>query len=365
MPSALSITKLQEFLTAQGLIIFRYYVMDGMCFFLEVQSIKTADVFMLYLPSKYNFSVEHGKDVYKIKYIDIGTSSRNVTQDYAHEPDNLDVEDIYRNDDDNGAEAGDGKNDNMEDRMEGKYKHDVRLKDISKDDLAVLKSIYRQIRRLRYCVQNLKYKVAIVYKNYICAIRRDDSINLIVVKHMTGDSCKKLMVIADLETLSRKDERSVEEIRTVRNSIYRILERNQGTHARTIFRMIESQKDIVAIPEQAQRKKDNYDRMLDHLSVLLETVNEVEHKLESDLEALNADTVMSGLQTDITRAHHKAKLEKDMDRIMIIKDDICKTLIAVRAKRESAALSIDTIMFDNTVMFDTMIKNFASLQSYC
>jgi hypothetical protein len=73
----------------------------------------------------------------------------------------------------------------------------------------------------------------------------------------------------------------------------------------------------------------------------------------------------TGLHTDINIAHNRTKLQQELDKIATIKKEIAKTLGYLREKRENSILSIDKINFDNAIMFDCMIKNFAKLKDFC
>ena len=53
----LSIVKLQEFLTLKGFVANKFFIMNGYCFYLEIFCLKTADIFLLYIPSKYNIQI--------------------------------------------------------------------------------------------------------------------------------------------------------------------------------------------------------------------------------------------------------------------------------------------------------------------
>ena len=88
---------------------------------------------------------------------------------------------------------------------------------------------------------------------------------------------------------------------------------------------------------------------------------QAEEKLELEIEELEANTD-TNLQNDIVKAHHKARLLKEIDKIHKLKNDISKGLISLRDKRENSILITDDILFDNGVMFDRMIKNFAKLK---
>jgi hypothetical protein len=355
----LSIAKLQEFLSSKGFVPNKYFIIDGSCFYIELFCLKTADIFLLYIPSKYDIRVRPDSNVYKIKYIDMG-SSDNLTDEYAGKPDNLDIENAYGN---MQVHLSPDK-DKMEEHLESNYRHAISLNDISKDDTTDLKGVYRQLKRLKYCVQNLKYKLAIIFKNYLCSIRRDDSIDCFAVKNYPREDCKQLLVIIDLETFYEKNEKLVEDIYVVRQSIYRVLERNQNMHGQVMEKIMENRKDIISIPQLVEIKKNKYDAMITQLEEMLKIMSEAEKKVMDQLYELKQNNT-DGLQNDIDRVHHKSRLEKELDKINSIRGSISKHMFILREKRENAILSVDKIMFDNTVMFDSMVKNFAKLKDFC
>jgi len=355
----LSIAKLQDFLSTKGFVANKYFIMDGSCFYIELFCLKTADIFFLYIPSKYDIRPQSAENTYKLKYIDMA-SSDNLPDEYAGQPSNIDIENAYGN---MQVHLSPDK-DQMEEHLESGYRHAISLSDISQDDTIDLKAIYRQLKRLKYCVQNLKYKLGIISKNYICAIRRDDSIDCFTIKNYPRDDCKQLVVIIDLETLYEKSDKVVDDIHTVRQSIYRVLERNQNMHGQVIEKIIENKKDISTIPQLAENKKLKYDQMISQLEQMITVMSEAEKKVLEQLYEINNSNA-PGLQNDINRVHQKARLEKELDRINAIRGSISKNMFILREKRDTAILSIDKIMFDNTVMFDCMVRNFAKLKDFC
>jgi hypothetical protein len=292
-------------------------------------------------------------------------SSDNTADEYAGSPDNVDIESAYG---DAHIDLSPAKGEKLEDHLEDNYRRPISLNEISTEDTRDLKAIYRQMRRLRYCVQSIKYKVGIIYKNYICAIRRDDSIDCFNIKHYSRKDCKRLMVILDLEMFYEKNEKITSDVETVRTGIYKILVKNQGTHTRVISRMLESKDEITSFADKAQRKKAKYDSYIRKLERMLTVLNNAERKFVTELYELNdktGDTSTVGMHSDIQRAHQKNKVEVEIARINKIKEKAMKTITMLRGRRENSILSIDKIMFDNTVMFDCMVKNFARLKGFC
>ena len=171
---ALSFNKLEKLLTRKGLIPKKFFIMHGFIVYIEVLSIENADSFMLYIPSKYEIAIGLGDDVFKVKYIDV-TEDGHIPGDYAGEPDNFDLDKEYDCDDID-LSPGLRSKGNLADHLEEKYNHPVSLKDNNKsDDIKQLREVFRQLRRLKFCTQSLKYKIAINFNNYLCCIRRDDT----------------------------------------------------------------------------------------------------------------------------------------------------------------------------------------------
>lgn len=355
---SLSLAKLENLLVSKGFVVINYFELDEACFYIELFAVKTADTFLMYIPSKYTFRITNGTNSFKIKYLDIDNAD-NVPDEYAVKQDDVDIEDIYGNT--NIELSADKKN--MEEELENNYKRPISLRDISGNDTLTLKAIHRQLRRFKYCVQNLKYKLAVIYKNYICAIRRDDSIDFFSVKNYPRNDSKKLMIIIDLETFYDSNENLVNDIQIVRDSIYKLLEKNQGTQARMIAKILENKKDVIVMPQELQRKKVRYNKMTRELFVMLNIMTDAENKITEQLEALNTKYQESSLENDINKAHERDKLEKELDNINRIKSDIGKNILVLREKRENKILSIDKLSFDNAVMLDVILKNFSKLKS--
>jgi len=355
----LSINKLQDFLASKGFVPVRFFVLDDMVFYIEVMSTNNANTFFIYIPSKYEFKMTKGDDVYKIRYVDMD-STDNTADEYAGGA--VDVESAY-----GGTINLSPDNGKIEEHLEDNYKRPISLEDISNDDRLDLRSLYRQMRRLRYCVQNIKYKVAVISKNYICTIRRDDSIDCFSIKHYPRGDQKKMMIIADLEMFYEKYEKINSDVETVRSGIYQILQRNQSLHNRMITKLIENKDELVSVAPKTDNRKNRYNTNLSKLEHMLSTMNMAERKTIADIYELEQQREGGGvgMTGDIQMAHRKGQLEAELKKITSIKEDIMRHISILRQRKEDNVLSVDKIMFDNTVMFDCMVKNFAQLKNFC
>jgi len=349
----LSLSKLQVLLQAKGFIPVKYFIFQKRCFYVELFSIKTCDMFLLYIPSKYHIEIhEKLENVYKLKLLNININD-NITDDYAGEN-----SEKYKN---HNIHVEPDTGEELEKHLENNYKQQITLDNISEEDLNSVKQIYRQLKRLKYCFQNIKYKVAIFYLNYICSINRQDEISCFSVKHFGKNIVKKMLVLTDLENFFEKNDNIINDIISVRTSIYDILQKNQGRHIELIDKMIENKKEIINIPKQVEIRNYYYDNLLEELNIMINTMNQSERKVIEKLEELHNEK-LAGISNDILTAHRKANLEAELTEINNIKADITSNIMNIRNKKENTILEIDKIMFDNTVMFDAMIKNFSKLK---
>ena len=168
----LSLNKLEKLLANKGLLIKKIFMIEELCVYLELLSTSNAEICMLYIPSKYEIKINRKENVHTLHYLDVDENG-NIAQDYAGELDNFDLEKKY-DEVEIDLDPIDKKQD-IEERLEENYNHPVSLKDISKTDKKMLREVFRQLRRLKFCVQSIRYKICIMFKNYICCIRRDNT----------------------------------------------------------------------------------------------------------------------------------------------------------------------------------------------
>jgi len=364
----LSIEKLEKLLSAKGFIPSRYFVMHGLCVYIEIVSIENADMFLLYIPSKYKFKLKKGRtNMNNIKYLDIDETEDNTADYYAGEPDEHSVENTYRE-----IDVGISPNvngDNIAPYLEENYKRTITLKDISDEDSKEIRDIVRQLKRLRFCVQNVKYKIVIIYKSFLCAIKRDDTIECYVIKKYPEKNCKKLYVTTDLEILYEKIDSLMLNMNTIRKGLYHILDKNHFTHTRTLQSLMEEKNDIMRLSDRSYAKKLEYEKYLKEANKMLEAIKRSEKEKLAHIYELNEKYrdpgLRRGLHNDIEKSHQLSKLENELADIQKIKEDIVKTIFDLKTKREDTMLMVDKIMFDNNVMIECVIRNFSKLEKIC
>ena len=355
----LSFNKLEKLLSGRGLLPKKYFTIHDHIIYIEVLSLSNAGCFMLYIPSKYEIELSEGDDVYKIKYVDV-TEDGHIPEDYAGESD--DIKNY------NGIELGSNENhSDIQGYLEEKYKHPVSLKSGKNKDVIKLREVFRQLRRLKFCTQSLKYKLAIVFDRHLCCIRRDNTYECFTIQGESLGEEKRLMVTIDLETLYEKIDTVSVDIKTIRDGVCKVLDKNQNKHIREIQKMLDQKNKLLVFAGTVKEKKDKYSKALEKLEKLLADLVIVEKKnMETFVEAeekLSRQSNLKGMNADIERSNQIYKFETEVSRINSIKQELIRNILTARLKRENLSLSVDNIVFDNIVMIDAVIKNFAKLSN--
>lgn len=358
----LSFHKLETLLNNNGFIPKKVYVISDSIVYIEVLVVKTADTFMLYIPRKYDIKNDSKIDTYDISVLEIDDNG-NITSDYAGEPDNFDLEKEY---DDIDLENKQSKGD-IEQDLQEKYNHQLSLKDTNKDSINNLREVFRQLKRLRFCVQNLKYKLVITFSNYLCCIGRHNTFDGYIIKNFTNKVYdKKLIVSIDLESLYNSVSSIAEDINTIREGIYRVLDKNHNKHVKSLHKMLEHRNDLTMLSERIITKKLKYTTTLSNLNKLLNDLVVAESKVVEKILNLqhkynSGEASIKGLYVDIEKTHQISKLEEELTRINSVKQELMSNILITKEKYDNLCLKSDNICFDNIVMIDKILKNFTML----
>ena len=353
----LSITKLQDFLKTNGFLIQKKFTIHDSIIYIEILNIKNADIFLLYIPSKYKIKTEDTNNTYKLKCIDI--DDKNIFKDFSEKIESEDIDNQYNN---LSLEINNIKhNEDLEKILKEGYDHELHLKDLNKDDTQNLKDIYYQLSRLTTCVKNIKYKLCIFYKNYLCSIRRDNSIECFIIKDFIKyENDRRIFIFVDLENLFQNILNISDNIKKVKQGIYKILNDNQIKNSIILNNILQQKNSIILCSDQVYKKKIELELYIKKLEELLLKVNESEKMVIEKIFKLNEDK-NTDVQNDIKNSHLIYNYDKELEKITNVKKEIVKDILNSRIKQENITLEIDKILFDNSVMINIINKNFTKL----
>lgn len=295
-----------------------------------------------------------------MKYIELD-SKDSIPASYATEPDASDIQDNYNIDI---QLSDDTNNENLEKKLSENYNKQIALNNSDKDDITNLNDIFRQLKRFMYSVQNIKYKLSIFYKNYLCSITKDDELDCFSIMNFPVKDERKLYVYIDLKTLYTKMENVVDDIKILKHSIYKILDQNQLKHSKILNDLMEQKNTILECSSIIFNKKENFDKYISEFESLLLKINESEKilldKVYSIKNKIN-DYGLKGLQDDIEKSHLISKYEAELSELNKTKKEIIHNILNIKSQKENITLKMDKILFDNAVMINEISKNFSRL----
>lgn len=356
---SLSIKNLQKLLLKSSFMTDAVYYYDDQVLFINAISNKNGERLLVYIPSKYTIPIRNKREnFYEIDYLDV-TEDGTIAGDYA----GTDEEAIDKTYERLNLELSTGgkSSEKVIDELEEQYNFPLSLKDIGQKDIKELRQIFRQLNRLKLCVKNVKYKVSISYRNYLCRIRRDDTMEGFLIKGHRGSSHNRLTISIDLESFY-SHQNIVYDVKLLRRGIYNVLSKNQLQHTRNLNRVLDQKNVLNTSSVGIERRKNAYKLAIARIELMLEKLDEAEDFYVDKIKEINekyaGESAYIGIHNDMNRTNENKKYVNYLNDIAKAKKDINNLFSTVKEKYEDLSLKVDKICFDNTVMLSAIAQNF-------
>ena len=361
----LSINKLIDLLLNKGFYTRSFYKIYNVCAFIEILSSTTGNMYMLYIPSRYTFKIDSKNDnIFDLKAININLENNDsdILREYAEKPNSLDIEDEYKQIYLSNPQLFEGE-ESAEKFLENKYKKQIEIVENNNSENVDIKCILRQINRFKYCVQNVDYRIVLIYKSYMCFLHTEDVLDVYYIQNYPTNNFRKLFVTFDLEMLYNNNNILLELVQ-VKNGIEKIIDKNHEFHIHNLQNLINNKERSVNYVKAASIKKTNCNIYVEQFSKLLGLLYNNETELEKKIKIINTAN-SDNLYKDIEYSHQKNKLVKELRHIQKIKSDLIQNIINLKNQSNNISLTIDKILFDNTVLMDRVFKNLDMLSTLC
>lgn len=204
--------------------------------------------------------------------------------------------------------------------MKESYKYNIRISKLKDRDVIELNDISKQLDRLSLCVKQEKHSICILYDTYICIM--DGSYTRTYKSDIVLSPSRRFAVVSTLEAMFDNIKQTWDDVYQITFGIDEILDRNMYKHIENIRGMIKLHDTVVKKILQTPRVKNNLVKKKKELFHL------IRHK---------------------NMGSERTQIEKDaMD---------------VSNKLNNLTLACDKILFDNIVMYNSIIKNYEILES--
>jgi len=323
---SLSFKKLYKLIESNQFYNCNFFSIDNSCVYIKIISKIDNNSYILYIPSKYDVKMKNFQS-YELKEISNINSTSDIVLEYAYDNNNKEREDMYH-------DHGTHKDVNEFNLMDN-YKSEININNTRSRDNEEVKCLFRQMKRLKYSVENLSYKLCIMYKSYLCVIARDNSISCYFIKNFNSqDNTKNILVCSDLEILFAKNLRIHNELKQVKDGIQKIINKNYITNTKYIAELVKKNINISVIHQNIIEKKKSLDSLYNQIHNLIENVKLKEKQIK---ETTNNQEMLEKILKS------KAKLIIEINKVI--------------NKRDNLMLLYDKIFFDNIIMLDKISKN--------
>lgn len=366
----LSITKLVELLISRGFYPKIFFCIYKVCAFIEIISNKNGDSYMIYIPSRYSFSIDRSifPNVYDLETMtndegddddddDEDAMKYKLLQKYTNS--NRDIEDIYNNI--NIASPGLFKDKkDLEAILTKKYSKTIK---INKGDKTMVKCLKRQMERLKYCVQNIDFRLVIIYKSFLCFLHTEQDIDLFLIKSFPEKLQRTMYVTLDLELLYNSTDSINNDLKQINNGINKILDKNYLFHIENLQTLLSTKENIVKLVNTSIGKKRSNTTYIRQFEKLFKSMGKNESHVKKQIEDLKQEKSGS-IHYDIEFSHAKHRLNKELTKCQKVKNEVLTQLTKLKSENSNISLTMDKILFDNIILLDQVFKNLEILDKF-
>lgn len=369
----LSYDKINSLFNSKGFIVLKKFIRHDICYFLEVISVKRGETFIVSISSKHKLAIpKDSYEVYKLKNIDIAREEE-VRERYTESPDPLDLEKSYSEVEISQNFSLEDQPNNLEKKMLGSYDRKIDIKNIERREEKNGKEIFQQLKRLKFCIKNLPYKLAIIYLSYLCVVSDyDNVIDSYHISHFNSFSKRKLYITIDLDMMIQKldpvnkthsdADIILDDIQQISQGINKVLEKNSYEHTSKLNEILESKDKFYDYCVSIETKRKKYSDLISSFEKLLSRAITTQDKI---LKKRRVEDNGTGYYMDVGGIGEKLKTEKEYDHINKSKNEILEKLLSIRDKNCDLTLSVDKILFDNILMLNTILDNLSTLDKIC
>lgn len=356
---SISSAKLQSFIQSNGFMIQRMFLYPDFML-IEILSLHSVNKILLRMPLNSDISL----DIPKF-YLQEVTDSFDLNQDevdqFTHVSESF-IENAYSDLNNSIRIPVERRKIPMSQYLNETYKQKVILDDLQGEEKLIQNDIYRQLKRLKYCIKGMTHKLAIMHAPLIGVIHDNDTIKLYYCDALKIEKADtKLFVIIDFNIFYDKIAMIEKDCTQITEGIYTILTNNQRMHSKNVQTILEKKENIIQQTEVLQSVKIKYENYIrDYLLLLEEWYSYHQIKMNEYIELKNTKT--DSIHNDMKRTNQLRKLEKEIQELEKTKSELVQTVREIRTKYEQLTLSMDTILFDNIVMLDKIFKNFDKLR---
>lgn len=341
-----SLYNLSEFLTSKKFTIGNQYSIDGLCEFMRLVSDDSGDDFILSIGKQHNIEC---KDSYEI--INFTDTNRIVVK--------IDGKNSYGEINSEGIEEDTYLDPHEVDRMMDQYQAidlDTEKSDILRENISGYKN---QLERLKFCTNNIKYKLSIVTKSSICYIDKSNSVECFAIKKSNPkvNESKNLCIVVDIETFFDVPDSIVSDIKRVTKNLHNILGSANTKQTVAISQKIKQLQSISEPLSEKYSKKEKYQKSIDKLTIVVVKIRKQERDLVSRISKLKKENQSTNIGETEKKVFILKNAEDEYNKLMKFKNESVTLLSEIKLEYNNFILDFDYALFDTLRLFNCINSN--------
>jgi len=332
--SSTEFDNLSAYIVKKGFRMIKKYS-TGKDMFILVIDENTGEKLLISVPSKYSISCSDTIELVAFTDTETVTVTRSTSNVYNEIPASGLEDDKYLDP----TEA---------DRLMEQYQAidiETEKTDVLKDNIIVYKT---QLERLRFCTNNIKYKLSLITDSSVCCITRSNTVDCFVVKksNPSPDEDKELYIMVDIETFFDASDNIHTDVVMVTRNLHTILEKAHDKQTTVVVSRIKQIQAITNPLIEKQIKKAQYQKSIKKLTDVVLNIRRQEKELMSRIKKVNDDNRSISILSTENKSFKLKNLENEYDKLQKFKHESVELLIGLKTEYNNFVLNIDCALFD-------------------
>jgi len=344
-----SLNNLSEYLNTKKFEISETYSIGLVCIFLRVTSEDTGDDFLLSVGKEHNIKNPDG-----VELVPFTDTERVVVK--------MDSKNSYGEINSEGIEEDLYLDPTEVDRMMDQYQAidlDSEKADVLRENISMYKS---QLERLKFCTNNIKYKLSVVSKSSVCYINRANTVECFAIRRSNPkiEEDKNLCIVIDLETFIDSPDYITSDIKRVTKNLHNILGTAHGKQSSTIsLRLKQIQTATIPLLEK-YNKKEKYLKSIEKLTVVVVKIRKQERELLR-MKKLKSQNTSTSITDTENKAFSLKKLDEEYTKLMKFKKESVDLLSEIKLEYNNFILNFDFALFDTLRLLNDINRNLSRI----
>ncbi len=335
----LQFSTIEQFLDGNDFQIIRVWENENRIFLIEVASRIRAIPILIVVGSNVNLYTQDYPR-FQINYSAVSDDDKPSELELQHQYSDVDIPIVAHD----------------RERLNQMYKRGVILKSSKHSTHEQLRSIKNQLYRLKFSIQGLPYKLAIVHDNCLGILNPNDEVFTYTIKNQIKN-CRSLYVVVNLDTIYDHIKTMDLETEQIINGIHEMLTKNQQSHVNSLRTLIQEKETIL---KQTAKEVGDRNSLLQlqqdyqhSMTKLNRKIKELTHERQNLKEFSSAS-----LHLDMKRNHEIQQLDTKIERLKTAQNKLLKTLKEIQVNVFHQSLLLDDKMFTSMIMIKRIFTNF-------